>query len=341
MKRTQFWTALGLFAFLATAIAALDLMARNERLAQLLMRLDQQVNRKDKNRYSYEHYFPDFEDRLVNEELPAADYSNGGVYLIGTSTLKWSTRFWELPENERSLIHNYGMGATDHGQQYQLVRHLVEHDKLLAAGGAKNMVIVGASYHSTGDGAKDRYQFFPGVWQRRGFYTYDRVAGITPKPVSGLVRHVRLERIRITGCIRSIAYTAARQLGYHNRVRVHDPEVYKRERREWIGPDWQQTMRVQLGEFEAMTDYLQARGVRVAVVILPLGTWEDDLPFERAYVEAMSEICRRKSLPIHDWSKVLDDDDFADSNHPNLSGVDKLHPRFLELARSFLRSSPS
>jgi len=75
------------------------------------------------------------------------------------------------------------------------------------------------------------------------------------------------------------------------------------------------------------------------VVFLPLGTWEDSLPFEPAYVRAKSEACNKKSVPIMDWSKLLDDDDFADSNHPNLYGVDKLQPRFLEIAIPFLRSS--
>jgi len=98
-------------------------------------------------------------------------------------------------------------------------------------------------------------------------------------------------------------------------------------------------MQTQVREFASMTDYLQSRGVRVVVVFLPLGTWDDSLPFEREYIDAITEVCRRQSVTVVDWSKLLDDEDFADSNHPNPYGVDKMQPRFLNIALDFLRSS--
>jgi hypothetical protein len=339
LRWAQWWMSIGLLAFLIATVAALDLLAHNQALAGLLMRLDQQVNRIDKQRYSYEHYFPDFEDRLVYEELPSANYSKGGVYLIGTSNLKWATRFWDLPQEQRSLIHNYGIGASDHLQQFQLIRHLVEHENVLAAGGDKNMVILGTSYHSTGDGSHDPNRFFASIWRRHGLYEYQASTGIAPVATSSIWPAVEIERVRIAGCVKSILYSAARQLGYHARVRMHDTDAYNRERTEWIGGNWKETMRDQVSQFEAMTDYLQRRGVRLVVVFLPLGTWEDKLPFERAYIESMTEVCRKKSVPTMDWSKLLDDEDFADSNHPNLYGVDKMQPKFLEIAIPFLRSS--
>ena len=118
LSRIQLLVTGAVLAFLALSTGVLDLMAHSGRLAHLLMRLDQQANRKDKNRYSYERLFPDFEDRLINEELRSADYSRGGVYLIGTSTLKWATRMWELPADQQRVAFNYGIGATDHGQQF-------------------------------------------------------------------------------------------------------------------------------------------------------------------------------------------------------------------------------
>src|SRR4029077_3830429 len=100
----------------------------------------------------------------------------------------------------------------------------------------------------------------------------------------------------ISGFVRSVVYTVARQLGYHTSVRRHDVDAYRKERSEWLGPNWKQTMDGQVREFEAMTDYLQSRGVRLVVAFLPLGTWDDGLPFQRAYVEAMTEVCRQKSV---------------------------------------------
>jgi hypothetical protein len=322
--------------FLVATAASLALLADNERVAALLFRLDEGVNRKDKNRYSYEHYYPDFEDRLINEELRSADYSKGGVYLIGTSNLKWATRFWELPANERALVHNYGFGATDIREQFQFVKYLVEHEGLLAAGGSENMVILGTSYHAVG---YDPNKFFAKVWQRHGLYQYTYEEGISPIPVSGVWRSIHFERVRVRGFVVAVIYTVARQLGYHARVRAHNAEEYKRERTEWLGPRWRDNVRRGVTEFEGMADYLHARGVKVVVVFLPMGSWDRELPFGQVYTAEMNKACREKAVPVIDWSTVLDDDDFADSNHPNLYGVDKLEPLFLKLAIPFLRSS--
>ena len=322
-----------------TGVTVIDLAAHSESINRLLIRLDQDVNRVDRKRFSYEHYFPDFEDRLINEELPAADYSSGGVYLIGTSNLKWATRFWELPEDQRRLIHNYGIGGSDHVQHFQLIRHLVEDDGLLAAGGSKTLIVLGASYHATGDGVNDVNRFFPSLWERHGQYSYDVAKGITPKKTNPWLGYVHFERIRMAGFLRSVTYTAARQLGYHTAVRRHEPAVYRADRTEWLGPRWQENMHRQVRAFEEMASYLRARDVRLVVVFLPIGSWDHDLPFARAYMEQMREASEKNSVQVLDWSEALTDDDFADSNHPNLYGVDKLQPRFLDIALPFLRST--
>jgi len=336
---TQSGIATALLVLCLAVVTVLELLAHSQFVSGLLIHLDQEVNRIDKKRYSYEHYYSDFEDRLINEELPSADYSRGGVYLIGTSNLKWATRFWELPDDQRSMIHNYGIGATDHSQQFQFLRHLVEHDGLLRAGGSKTMVILGTSYHATGDGTNDVNQFFASVWQRHGLYSYSTDRGITPIAGSNWQRRLHFERLRLAGFVRSTIYSTVRQLGYHAGVRSHDSNDYKRERSEWLGARWQENMRVQVRQFEAMVDYLQARGVHVVVVLLPVGSWDHDLPFATAYTALMTEACEKKHVPILDWSSLLNDDDFADSNHPNLYGVDKLNPRFLDIAVPFLQST--
>jgi hypothetical protein len=338
LSRAQFWMAIAVVGFLVGTTATLDLLARSETISQWVMRSDQEMYRVNKQRYSYENYFVDFEDRLINQELPGADYSRGGVYLIGTSNLKWATRFWELPEKERALIHNYGMGSFNHAFQFQFLRYLAEHKDLFAAGGEKNLVIFGTTYHDAGT-VYNPDGFFPNVWGRHGLYRYDVKTGITPLPASELWRDLHFRRVRIAGFFKSVLSTIAHRFGYRMKPRRHDVEFYNRERRDWMGPNWQEKIRSQVAEFDAMTDYLLARGVRVVVVYLPLGTWEDRLPFERAYIDAMNEVTSRKAIPTMDWSKILDDDDFADSNHPNLSGVDKLNPRFLEIAIPFLQSS--
>ena len=56
----------------------------------------------------YDHYL-DSDDKLVHEELPAADFSRGSVCLLGASSLNWGLNLWELPESTRRLIHNFAM----------------------------------------------------------------------------------------------------------------------------------------------------------------------------------------------------------------------------------------
>lgn len=336
--RLQLFVALMLGVVFASVAAALDLMTHSQSLAQWVMRTDQRINRQDRGRYSYENYFIDFEDRLINQELPSADYSKGGVYLIGTSNLKWSTRLWELPENQRALIHNYGMGSFNHGYQFQFLRYLVDYRGLLAAGGEKNLVIFGVSYHCTGT-VCDPGGFFPNLWTRHGLFTYSQQEGITPLPVDPRWRYVHFERVRIAGCLKKLLSTLVHQMGWHSALRIHNPALYNHERQEWMGPDWQEKMNSQVKEFGAMADYLLARHVRVAVVFMPQGSWESNLPFEGAYENMVTDVCRGKAIPVIRWPKLLDDDDFADSNHANLYGMDKLQPAFLEIALPFLHAT--
>lgn len=334
----QTFVSLGLLAFLISAGLLLHCLAENRALAQWLMRTDQELKRKDLNRYSFENYFVDFEDRLINEEIPKDTYEKGGVYLFGTSNLKWATRFWELPENERALVHNYGMGSANHGYQFQLLQYLVNHRNMLSAGGEKSMVIFGVSYHCTGT-VYDTNGFFPNVWLRHGLFDYDLATGITPKAANLLARQIHFDRVRIAGCLKNIASTMAHLAGWHSTPRRHRPEEYMRERAEWMGLDWRKKIQNQVGELSRMVDYLIQRGVRVSIVFLPVGSWDDKLPFEREYIGVVTESIKGKPVQMFNWSTLLEDEDFADSNHPNVLGVDKLQKAFLDLARPFLLST--
>ncbi len=336
--RAQFLIAISLLGFLAITTLALALLAHNDALFKWVADSRQEIDRNRKSRYSHEHYFVDFEDRLINEELPAADYSRGGVYLMGTSNLKWATRLWELPEDRRALIHNYGIGATSHLFQFHFLRYLVEQRGLLAAGGHKNLVIFGLSYHSVGPDY-DPKEFFPRLWARHGFFRYDADRGIEELEANPVRRMIRIERVRITGFVKSTLSIAAYRIGYGSKVRIHNPKEYVRHRSAGAGEKWQIRMDAQIAHFEDMVDYLRSRDAKVAVVFLPHGSWEAQMPFARAYNDAVHRICHRRAIPTLDWSAVLNDDDFADSNHLAPSGVDKMQPRFVEIAESFLHTT--
>ena len=42
---------------------------------------------------------------------------------------------------------------------------------------------------------------------------------------------------------------------------------------------------------------------------------------------------------MYDWSRMIGDEDFGDSNHLNLDGMEKLQRAFLEIALPFVRST--
>ena len=340
--RTQFLAVLILLSFIGVTFSALDMVAKNESVSNWIDHKEQEILKKTKGYFSYTGNFVDFEDRLLLDELPNADYSRGGVFLIGSSNLKWATMFWNLPAEQRALIHNYAIGGSGHTQQYHFLRYLIEQRNLLRAGGDKTLVVFGVSYHNVGH----RFgpdSFFVNLWQRHGFYTCSPTEGITPVLVNTIYRLFHIERVRIAGfisrllpCIRR----EVRRLWWQDAPispRVHNPGKYNELRREFMGPDWKVRLVDQTAEFARTIDYLRAREVRVAVVLLPQGSWEDNLPFERSYNDEIVKICSTEGVPLFDWSGILKDDDFADSNHPNLTGMEKLQSAFLNIARPHLR----
>src|SRR5580692_10676704 len=119
----QSMVALMLLITMAMTALGLDLFAHNARLASWLAHENEEYCRKTRTTFWNDGYFDDIEDRLLNEELPTADYSNGGVYLMGASNLRAATKFWELPEEQRSLIHNYAISRSSHSDVFQMLRY--------------------------------------------------------------------------------------------------------------------------------------------------------------------------------------------------------------------------
>ena len=69
----------------------------------------------------HNHFF-DARDRLLHEELPSADYSHGGVYFLGASSMMWALRLWDQPASTRTLINNFAMGGFTHADVFDFVR---------------------------------------------------------------------------------------------------------------------------------------------------------------------------------------------------------------------------
>src|SRR5262249_47943863 len=138
-------TSLALLTMLFATILVIDLLARNRGLEKSLMSLSSGFAKKTNTVFSNTGNFIDFEERVLLDEIPQADYSQGGVYFFGSSPMKWAFTTWDLPAEEKRYIGNYGMGASSHTDQLQLIQHLIEQRGFLRAG-ERNLVILGVTY---------------------------------------------------------------------------------------------------------------------------------------------------------------------------------------------------
>jgi hypothetical protein len=320
-------------------LSGLDLLAHHQPLANWIEHNRLISDQQQKVIHSQTGYFADFEDRLVLEELPAADYSKGGVYLLGSSNAKWATHLWDLPADQRALIHNYGIGGSNYKFLNQFVHFLIAQQHLLQAGPQKTFLILGVSYQNISHGLEPT-DFAPALWTRHGLYTYSPTTGIQPTPMLPFLRGPVAEQQQIGGLISALSHAASdRFRPTSHEPRQHRPREYQQTRIETMGPAWETTLQQQAAEFDTLLKYLHAQNVKVAVVFLPMGTWEKDLPFQAAFEKQMSGACLINGIAPLDWTRLLDDDDFADSVHANLSGMEKLQQAFLSLARPFLEQS--
>ena len=82
---------------------------------------------------------------------------------------------------------------------------------------------------------------------------------------------------------------------------------------------------------------LHANKVPVKIILLPQGTWMNELPFGSYYDARVRDLCRATSTPLLDWSKTLPDSDFIDSNHLTNAGQTKFRAMMLREEAGHLR----
>jgi hypothetical protein len=145
---TQTVLGLILLAFLVATWVALDLLARRDQDSLQAADLDRW--KRTNGQVDYGHGFDSFEERLLSEEIPTADLSQGGVYFIGASNAKVSVMFWALPPEIRRYVRVFGLSAATHTQQFQFLRYATEHEHLLDAG-EKNLVVFLLFYGNAND----------------------------------------------------------------------------------------------------------------------------------------------------------------------------------------------
>jgi hypothetical protein len=288
--------------------------------------------------YRDNRFYENPEDRLLDEEIPNADYSKGGVYFIGASNMQ--TSLWTLPPAEQELIHNYAIGGSTYTQQFHLIRYLVEQEGLMRAGGDKTCVIVGLYFGNGDHGATlSPASLFRRFFVRDGMYTYDWERGVELAAMSPRWRRLRIEQIRdqafYTWLFKVIV--GGWGLDYLRPVNRQATDAIQDYWLNRLGPDWKAGMELEIEQLGQMVDYLQSHGTIVKAIYLPEGSWFQGYLLADYHRQRVFEILSRKSVSITDLSHEVPDNEFDDSVHLGYTGVQEVEPTILELALDHLR----
>lgn len=319
----------------AATIAAADVASRSAVVAGWFDARRVERCRKNNWQYEYAGRFINFEQRVLLEEMPNGDYSKGSAAFIGSSVLKEAIFTNALSGPERTRIANYSWGTAVHSQEFALVRYLVEEHGFLSAGGDRSLVVIGLYYGSAaGLDTHANGGFFQEMLTYEGLYTYSQDAGIHDAPMSAMERSLRIERARISQFARNALTNWDAGL---TPTWPHTPNVYQGYWRDYMGPDWRAEMSVEVMYLAEMIEYLRARNVSVVGVVLPLASWQRELPFPAHLRSLVDPLFREKGVPILDLTEFTDDADFGDSAHLAFRGEMKVSDVLLGLARRHLR----
>ncbi len=331
-----------LAAVMLLAVGATAVVVAGASHSRLLERV---VCRREYERFKAgrEHYmnrglFLDFEDRLLVEQLPAGAAREGGVYFLGPSTMKWATAVEETPAEDRSLVHNFSIGATNHAMQFEFVRYLVERENMLARGADRTHVVLGLYWSMSAGGDPER--FWAPLWRRYGLYDYDRQHGIRAVDLPPLLRRFTLERARMSSFLLGAGNRVMREIVLALGIPLTETEHIRdpHDIRRWMNRDAGRSPAAagldrQIDQLDQMAHYLRERGVDFALVLLPHRAPLLDMPLPAAYLQSVRRYCRQHAVPLYDLSDLLSEDEYWDINHSNYQGLVKTNRRLLEIAR--------
>jgi len=339
-RRAQSGTSMLLLALLVVTCLGTDLLARNRGLERLFTVKSRELADKNHTVFSYTGNFIDFEERLVLDEIPRADFSKGGVYFFGTSNVKWAFQTWDLPADQRQHIGNYGIGASNHKDQLEFIRYLTGQRGFLTAGD-RDLVVLGVSFHlAHEDGPLGGY--WASLLRRRGLYTVAGDGRIAPVPMNMILRWLRVEQARCAGFIWNFGRLAQAWLTAFRGSRhpvAHDGEKYRQGWRAFMGDHWQQNLDVAVNSLRATISLVKSHHAGVKVMLLPQGTWMDPLPFKSQYEAKVRAVCAETDTPLIDLSRAIGDEDFVDSNHLTVEGQERFRALLMDKVPAQLRAA--
>ena len=326
--RAQFALSLVLLATLCLVFAGVVWAARHTPVIADHIAREQAQQRTENLVFLYDNGYVDDSDYVLVDLLQHDDHSRGGVYFIGDSQSRAAIMPWLLPAAEQRLIHNYSLGDLRHRDQRFFFRTLIEEFGLLEAGAENVTIFMGVSFYMARDKDYSEESYVSAVFKRHGFYTYDAEAGVHRVAMSPLERFVRLQRVQANRFLRILFLSPSR-------VKPFDPET-QNPQAEAQGENWRAAMDAELREFEALLDDLQARNVRLRVIMRPNGSWVDAHPYERTYRALVEPMLAARHIPLIDQTDLLADAEFGDAEHARSSGQMRLHEIDRQLAHEAL-----
>jgi hypothetical protein len=226
-----------------------------------------------------------------------------------------------------------------------LLRYLIDQRRILRAGPEKTLVVLGASIRPTFLPSRSLPPAWCDGWERHGLFVCDPQEGIRAVPRNPIAKFVEFEetfQAAFTTRLEDIFHQQLIRWRHHGvePADTHNPALYADVRRQEMGPDWRREIKESVQVFGETLDYLAAQHVQIRVVLMPDGSWENDmLPYKAEFGRELAALCAEKHVAMFDWSRLLADDEFADMCHATIDGMDKTQSAFLEIALPFLRST--
>src|SRR3974390_911530 len=100
MRRFQLLVGAVFLATIALTCLCIDLLSRSSRVQEFTERAELARFKGGVGLFKNEGGFIEFEDRVLLDEIPNTDFSRGGIFFFGTSTMKWGLKTWELTPPE-------------------------------------------------------------------------------------------------------------------------------------------------------------------------------------------------------------------------------------------------
>ena len=278
--------------------------------------------------------------RLFVEEIPETDHTRPGVYVFGSSILNASLRTSGLRPELRELIHNYAVPGLTHTDQYHVIRFLVAEERFLSEQDQDALVVLTLFFQ---DAVEEDY--FSSIF-RYGLYSYDRANGLRPGTRNELLKYLRSQMARSTNilkvCWQRLTITRDLRLDVATRIRPAsrpppDPEAHARMLRRYMGRDWKRVMTSETEALERTIEFLKQRKAAVVLVLLPLASWQHNVPFPQVYRDRIVAISEAQGVELEDLSDLLTDDEYFDQAHPTHAGAQKTNAVLLDIALSYLR----